>query len=104
MEKRRQFKITPLHTHAIPYDPLVDQHLEYYFSSKNNRHILLKTKVVNRKNEILDRNLTKMIEHGQLNIHNRFRLKKSRPKRYDSKNERSLENKVNQLSSTVGKK
>jgi len=27
MEKRRQFKITPLHSNAIPYDPLVDQHL-----------------------------------------------------------------------------
>jgi hypothetical protein len=45
-----------------------------------------------------------MIEHGQLNINNKFRLKKSKPKRYDSRNERSLESKDYQLSSTVGKK
>lgn len=50
MSKRREFKVTPLHSSSIPYDPLVDHHLEYYFSSKNNRQLLLKTKVVNRKN------------------------------------------------------
>lgn len=32
------------------YEPLVDPHLEYFFSSKKHRQILLKNKVVNRKN------------------------------------------------------
>jgi len=42
-----------------------------------------------------------MIQHGQLDIHNKFRLKKSKPKRYDSRNDKSLQN---GLSSTLGKK
>lgn len=48
--KKREFKVEPIHADKIPYNPLVDRHLEYYFSSKKNRDILIKTKVVNRKN------------------------------------------------------
>ena len=45
-----------------------------------------------------------MIEHGQLDINNKFRLRKSKPKRYNSRNDKSLENNLYQLSKTVGKK
>jgi len=50
MERRREFRVAPLASNSIPYDPLVDHHLEYYFASKNTRHVLVKTKVVNRRN------------------------------------------------------
>ena len=50
MNKRREFKVEPLQNEGIPYSPLVDKHLQYFFANKFNRQVLLKTKVVNRKN------------------------------------------------------
>lgn len=64
MQKKPQFRVSPLHANKIPYNALVDKHLEYYFASKKNRNILVKTKVVNRRNEIIDRDLRKMIDLG----------------------------------------
>ena len=37
MDKKREFKVNMIHKGMIPYDPLVDNHLEFYFASKNNR-------------------------------------------------------------------
>lgn len=80
MQKRkREFKID-VHIPSFEYEPLVDKHLEYYFASKNNRRILMKSKVINRKNEILDRSLNKLVEQGQLTIGNSFRVKKNKRK------------------------
>jgi hypothetical protein len=47
--KKKEFKIDAF-TSQIYYDPLVDRHLEYFFSSKNNRQNLIKTKILNKKN------------------------------------------------------
>ena len=61
--RRRGFEV-PLTKQEISYDPLVDRHLQYYFSNKNNRKILVKTKVVNRRNEIIDKGLARKIKQG----------------------------------------
>lgn len=103
MKKKQEFKVEPIHANKIPYNPLVDKHLEYYFASKKNREILIKTKVVNRKNEILDRDLKKMIEYGHLSISNKFRLKPSRPKIDPAKRYQSIDPKEESLNKTVGK-
>jgi hypothetical protein len=85
----------------IGYEALVDRHLEYYFSSKVNRQTLLKAKVVNRKNEIIDRSACKTIKNNQLKLANSFRLKanKTQNNRYSS-----LKPKPQSPSKTIGKK
>lgn len=103
MQKKPQFRVSPLHSNKIPYDALVDRHLEYYFSSKKNRNILVKTKVVNRKNEIIDRDLKKMIDHGELSISNKFRLKKSKVKTDHCKRYGSVDPHIPVVNLTLGK-
>ena len=77
--------------------------MEYYFANKKNREILVRTKVVNRRNEIIDKDLCKMIEFGLLKPVNKFRLKKQKISG-DNKRYGSVEAKSNSLSKTVGKK
>ena len=79
----------------------MDRHLEYYFSSKVNRQTLLKAKVVNRKNEIIDKSACKTIKNNQLKLANSFRLKanKTQNNRYSS-----LKQKAHSPSKTIGKK
>jgi hypothetical protein len=93
---RREFRIAPLQPSRILYEPLVDRHLEYFFASKHTRQILQKTKVVNRRNEILDRSLTRELQRGALPLSNNFRLKKTAQGH-------SLSKHPQVLSKTVGK-
>jgi hypothetical protein len=99
--KRRDFRVSPL-KEGQHYEALADRHLEYFFASKLNRQVLVKTRIVNRRNEIIDRDICKLFQHDGQRIANSFRLKKAHPKpsRYSSINARS--NDPN--SKTVGKK
>lgn len=84
----------------LRYEGLVDRHLEYFFASKLNRQTLVKTKLVNRRNEIIDRTVCKVIEGEHLQIHNSFRLKKSSSK----KRYASVKSRAPSMTKTVGKK
>ncbi len=100
MQRRKEFRIEPLKKDQIPYEGLVDRHLEYFFASKFNRQTLIKTKLVNRKNEIIDKSICKLIESDHMTIHNSFRLKKNNSKnRYEVNKTRG-----NSSGKTVGKK
>ena len=81
MNKKREFRVDNIHENKIPYSALTDKHLEYFFANRKNRHILVKTKVVNRKNQILDRDICRMIDTGTLIAHNKFRMRQSKPKK-----------------------
>ena len=81
MHKKREFRVENVHEKKIPYSPLVDKHLEYFFANKNNRQILIKTKQVNRKNQIIDRDVCRLLDTGTLNVHNKFRMRQSKPKK-----------------------
>ena len=103
MLKKREFKVENIHETRIPYDGVVDKHLEYFFANKNNRHILVKNKVVNRKNQIIDRDLCHMLNSGALRISNKFRMRKSKPSEAHRSQFQSLQSRSS-LNKTVGKK
>lgn len=46
---------------VVEYDALLDSNLNYYFSSKNNRSILRKTRVINSRNQVMDRSVNKAV-------------------------------------------
>ena len=100
MQRRREFRVEPLKGEQLRYEGLVDRHLEYFFASKLNRQALVKTKLVNRRNEIIDRTVCRVIEGEHLQIHNSFRLKKSSSK----KRYASVKSRPPSLAKTVGKK
>lgn len=100
--KRREFRVSPLKANS-QYEALADRHLEYFFASKLNRQALIKTRIVNRRNEIIDRDIVKHLQRDPERIASSFRLKKtaSKPSRYSSINSHNTSNVINK---TVGKK
>lgn len=60
----------------------MDKHLEFYFSSKNNRRILQQNKIINRRNFIIDKNLNKKLVSGQVPLNStNFKIKRKVNKR-----------------------
>lgn len=100
---RREFRVSPL-KEGPHYEALADRHLEYFFASKHNRQALVKTRIVNRRNEIIDRDICKVFQQDANRIASSFRLKKTTTKanRYSSINARNQNNTLN--SKTVGKR
>ena len=39
---------------TVSYNPIFDKNLEYYFTSKQNRSILRKNRILNKRNQIID--------------------------------------------------
>ena len=56
------------------YDPILDRNLEYYFASRQNRRVLRKNKIINGKDEIIDRNVTKIVKSGQASLNTSFKM------------------------------
>ena len=57
---------------------------------------------MNRKNEILDKDLCKMVDHGLLDVHNKFRLKKQKQRKNNHQQFSSIQSRSS-LNKTVGK-
>ena len=53
-------------------------YLDYFFASKNNRRILRKTQVINGKNQILDRSLTKAVTTGLATLNTSFKIRNTK--------------------------
>lgn len=100
---RRDFRVSPL-KEGPHYEALADRHLEYFFASKHNRQALVKTRIVNRRNEIIDRDICKLFQQDAHRIASSFRLKKTTPKvnRYSSIKARDQISTLN--SKTIGKR
>ena len=65
---------------TVAYNPIMDRNLEYFFSSKNNRRILRKTRVINSRNQVLDKSVTKAVESGLANLNATFKIRNGRKK------------------------
>lgn len=68
-----EFKVEYIPT-VTRYDPILDSNLEYYFASRQNRRVLRKNRIINGKNEIIDRNITKIVRSGQVSLNNSFKM------------------------------
>ena len=60
---------------TVAYNPIMDKNLEYFFSSKNNRRILRKNRVINSRNQILDRSVTQAVEKGLVSLNTTFKIR-----------------------------
>ena len=49
---------------SVSYEPLMDKHLDFYFSRKKNRRILQANKIINRRNYIVDKSINKKLILG----------------------------------------
>ena len=61
--------------HLTTYNPITDKNLDYFFSSKNNRRILRKTRVINSRNQVLDKNVSKAVQDGLVNLNATFKIR-----------------------------
>lgn len=56
------------------YDAILDKNLEYYFANKHNRKVLRQHKIINGKDEIIDRKVSKIALNGDMNLNNGFTI------------------------------
>ena len=74
----------------------MDKHLEFYFSRKKNKRILQQNRIINRRNYIIDKSLTKKLVTGEVNFTNtNFKIKKKVTRRIsveDNKRCKTLKN------------
>lgn len=56
------------------YDPILDKNLQYYFANKQNRKVLRQHRIINAKNEIIDKKVTKIALSGEMKLNNGFRI------------------------------
>ena len=59
----------------IPYNPILDKNLHYYFANRNNCKILIKNQIINHRNQLLDKSLTKAVQAGLVSLNPTFKIR-----------------------------